>query len=478
MKRLILKKKGRKLLSILLVLIFVLSATSCKKEEDANKDEPNTKIEKEQKEEENKISQLHEGKEIVYDANYLDEFKPYMGIDFGNEEVEVNFNACKIPYINLDSNGAKKINNQILKYTREYIVRDYEDGKEESLVYKPMASYKYEVTDQYISIWFEYYMGLIGNPAEVGTFILDLKTGEELSLDKAIEISGVDEDFVGLIEGKIVEFYEDMLKDSQDSGYYDDTSLLNFQENTLYNFWKEYYGGKLDYYLNSENELTLLLEFAFPARGGNIQMELEIKPEDLPIQEEINPIYQYLAKEDYNSYEGGVAFLGYKSFNTMKAITSKLEGIIYKFGDQGKLPLFYFYNELDDGSYIVNGDEFYLLAAKYKNSVIKIYESVNDESGEAVFEDQTLNIYGSNCISFCNFSDIRPNTKVEFIYRDKAIEFSPLTSLMDSSYINEIAGIIDLGEAYRELEKSEINLESTGTLPYMWRIFKMEGFID
>ena len=65
MKKYILKVNGRKLFSILLLLIFVLSSTSCKKEEDINKGDLSSRIEKQQNEEEgvtynkiNKISKL------------------------------------------------------------------------------------------------------------------------------------------------------------------------------------------------------------------------------------------------------------------------------------------------------------------------------------------------------------------------------------------------------------------------------------
>lgn len=493
MKMYVLKKYGRRVVFILLLLIFAISFLSCKKEEDVNQNDPGSIIEKEENEEEEevinndeekKISKLDEDKEIIYDANYLDALEPYRAIDFEydekgeviEKEVEVNLDHCKIPYINLDSIGAKKINDQIFEYTKEYIFTDYERGKKEEIAYEPMAYYKYEITDTYISLKFEYDIGMFESPDTVKTYILDLETGEELSLGKAISISGINEDCLGLVEGRIVEFYDDILRDYEE--FYDNISFLDFQASTLYDFWEDYYGGKLEFYLNGKKELSFLVNFHVPIGGGIFQMELDIKPEEFPVEEEVNPIYEYLSKDDYNSYEGGVAFLGYNSYNTIETITSKVEGIIYNVGNQGKFPLAYFYKESEDGSYIVDGDEFYLLSAKYKNSVIKIYPSIYNENGEIEFADDTANIYGPNCILFCNFSDIRPNTKVEFIYRDRVKEFTPSLSLMDSSYINEIVGIVDLGDSYRALEESDINLELTSSLPYMWEVFKMAEFVD
>ena len=255
-------------------------------------------------------------------------------------------------------------------------------------------------------------------------------------------------------------------------------TFFDYQAYTLYNFWQEYYGEELNFYLNAEKELSILLSFEVPAGGGFIQEELEINGKDLAFKKDINPVYVYLAKDDFDSYEGGAAFLGYNSIDTMETITSKVETIIYDVGYEGRLSLSYFYDGLDDGSYGVNGDEFYLLAAKHKNSVIKIYRPIYEENGEIRFDDEEASLHGSNCISLCNFSDIRPNTKVEFVYRDKTIEFTPSLSLMDSSYINEIYGIIDLSDAYRDLEESEIYLESTSSLPYMWQVFKMADFIE
>lgn len=494
MKKYILKIKGRRLIPILVFLIFLAFSTSCKKEEDANKDYPVSRIEEDQNEDmgekptdnddKNKTSKLDESKEIIYDADYLVGLQPYRAIDFEydekgeviEKEVEVNFDDCKIPYINLDSIGAKKINDKILEYTREHIFTDYEHGKRETIAYEPMAYYKYEVTDKYVSIKFEYDIGMFEGPDTVITYILDLESGQELSLDKAINIAGINEDFLGLVEGKILDFYDDMLKDYQE--FDEDVYFLGFQAETLDNFWQGYYGEALNLYLNGKNQLSLFINFRVPMGGGIFQMELEIKPEDIPLKEEINPIYEYLAKEDYNLYEGGVAFLGYNSFNTMKTISSKVETIISKFGNQGKFPLSYFYYKAGDGSYRVDGDEYYLLTGKYKNSIIKIYDPIYDKDGEIVFDNERVNLYGVNCISICNLSDIRPNTKLEFIYRDKAVEFSPSLSLMDSSYINQIDSIIDLTYAYGDLEESEINLETNTTIPYMWRIFKMADFLD
>lgn len=497
MKKKTLKKNRKRAVFIPLLLILLILSTSCEKEEDINKNELSSRVEKEENkkqdneeekttnnDEKNKILKLDEGKDLIYDANYLDELEPYRAIDFEyddygeaiEKEVEVNFDNCKIPYINLDSNGAKKINDQILEYTKEYIFRDYKDGKEEEIAYEPMSYYKYELTDKYISIKFEYSIGMFEMPDKVKTYILDLETGEELSLEKAISISGVNEDFLGLVEGKIVEYYDDMLRFYEE--FDANVSFLNFQAETLYNFWQDYYKENLTFYLSEKNELSLYLNYAVPMGGGIIQEELEIKAEDFPLEEEINPIYEYLAKEDYNSYEGGVAFLGYNSYETMETITSKTEGIIYNLGNQEKFSLSYFYQELDDGSYILDGDEFYLLTADYKNSVIKIYHPLYDHNGEMIFSEDSGSIYGPNCISFCNFSDIRPNTKVEFIYRDKSIEFTPSLSLMDSNYIDEIDGIIDLGDAYRELEERELFLELSSSIPYMWELFKMAELVD
>lgn len=494
MKKHILKKNGRKLLYIFLILIIVVSSTSCKKEEDIKQAELTSTIEKEENKEEeekevdndekNKISKLDEDKEIIYDANYLDELEAYMAMDFVYGEkgevieklVEVNFDDCKIPFINLDSIGAKKINDEILEYTKEYIFTDYERGKEEEIAYEPTSYYKYELTDNFVSIKFQYDIGIFEVNDPVKTYILDLETGEELELEKAISISAINKDFLGLVEGKIVEYYYDTLRYYEE--FYENLSFFDFQAETLYNFWEDYYGGNLKFYLSEKNELSLLLNFQIPMEGGISQIELEIKPEDLPLEEEINPVYKYLAKEDYNLYEGAVAFLGYNTYNTLETIASKVETIIYDVGEEGKLSLSYFYQELDDGSYIVGGDEFYLLSGKYKNAVTKIYPLVYDENSEIGFNEEPAFIYGPNCISFCNFSDIRPNTMVEFIYRDKIIEFTPSLSLMDSAYINEIDGIIDVGDAYRELEERELYLELTSSTPHMWAMFKMADFVE
>lgn len=446
MKKYILKKNKIKVLFINLLLIFALFTLSCQK---------------------NKISKLDKGKEIVYDADYLE------NVDFYKTNA---FDNCKIPYINIDSNGAREINNEILEYTKDIIIKDYKDGKKEGITYEPMAYYKYEMTEDYISIKFEYNIELYKYPDNIRTYILDLESGEKLSLDKAIEIATIDKDFLGLVEGKIIDFYDEMLEDYQE--IYEDANFSNFQAYTLANFWQDYYEENLNFYLNSEKEMSLLLNFQVPTGAGFIQEELEIKEKDLPMEEEINPIYEYLAKENYELYEGGVAFLGYNSLDTMETIASKVETIISKFGDQARFPLSYFHYEIDDGSYFLNGDEFYLLCAKYKNAVIKIYYPRYDENNEMKFDDEAVNIYGSNCISFCNLSDIRPNTKVEYIYRDKIIEFKPSVSLMDSSKIKEIDGLIDLGYAYGELEESKVNFESTNNLSYMRRIFIREDFID
>lgn len=494
MKKYILKKNGRKLLYIFLILVIVVSMASCKKEEEIKKADINSIIEKEEnnkeeekeveKDEKNKISKLDEDREIIYEANYLDELEAYRAIEFVYDEkgevvenlVEVNFNHCKIPYINLDLSGAKKFNQEMLEYTKEYILNDYEWGKEEELFCEPTSYYEYELTDNFLSIRFQYDMGIFDVNSLVKTYILDLETGEELELAKAINISGINKDFLGVVEGKIVEYYDDSLRFYEE--FYENQSFFDYQGETLHNFWEDYYGGNFDFYLTGENELSLFLYFQLPMGEGVSQIELEIKPEDLPLEEEINPVYEYLAKEDYNSYEGAVAFLGYNSYDTLETIASKVETIIYDVGEEGKLSLSYFYKDLDDGSYIVDGDEFYLLSGKYKNGVTKIYPLVYDENSEVGFNQDPAFIYGPNCISFCNFSDIRPNTMVEFIYRDKVIEFIPSLSLMDSDYINEIDGIIDVGDAYRDLEERELFLELTSSTPYMWAMFKMADFVE
>lgn len=49
----------------------------------------------------------------------------------------------------------------------------------------------------------------------------------------------------------------------------------------------------------------------------------------------------------------------------MKTVTSKVDTLISKFGEEEKLSLFYFYQYLDDGNHILNGDEFYSLTGLF-----------------------------------------------------------------------------------------------------------------
>ena len=83
--------------------------------------------------------------------------------------------------------------------------------------------------------------------------------------------------------------------------------------------------------------------------------------------------------------------------------------------------------------YEIEGDEYYLLVPKDKDTQIKIYE--NDfntmEKGKLLFDIETASPF----VLKCNVSDIFSNVVIELVSPTKTIEFSPFLSLMDGSVV-------------------------------------------
>lgn len=176
-----------------------------------------------------------ERKGYVYDAPYAYKVKnPSYKLNY--RDLTINFKDAVVPYINLNSEDAKKANNELKKIYEEF-VKEYEENSTKKDAYFVLKYDKYE-TQGILSVFniFERYAFVYDSEIQnlgYSSYAFDLETKKLINFETAYkklgyELNNIEEKVTGFIEGIIEEKYtgNDI---NEKKGLYD-ASLASFKE--------------------------------------------------------------------------------------------------------------------------------------------------------------------------------------------------------------------------------------------------------
>ena len=144
-----------------------------------------------------KVKKLDETKEIVYDS-YT---KTGVGYSY------------TLPYINIDSKEAKRINTQIEEYYKPIINENLQD--EEESVFTHIIEYKSYINDNVLSLLIT--LNTVHDTTEYKVYNLDIYTGKEITNSELIDIKNISEkELLDTMETVYSDFFADLYKTVKD----------------------------------------------------------------------------------------------------------------------------------------------------------------------------------------------------------------------------------------------------------------------
>lgn len=264
------KKKGGKGLIITLVLIIILllggigyfaydkfiANKSDDTKEEKKKDEPKDTI------------KIDESRDYVYNAEYDTDNAPESYI-IGDRTYTLD--EIVVPYINIDSEAAKKAN-QNIKSIFDELMDAYNDGANGGLGYVKYCEYDFYINDNILSIVFKTGTGATDVVFPYyHTYNFDLNTGEKLIYKNAIALTGFSSDtlFEKVKEqiGEHMKAYSYPAKDGEWS--YD-----NLYTHSVNDYTSSVDNGSVEFYFDDNNTFNVQAVIYLP--GGNSSNNREI----------------------------------------------------------------------------------------------------------------------------------------------------------------------------------------------------------
>lgn len=175
-----------------------------------------------------------------------------------------------VPYINIDSADARKANEEIKTFAFDSAISTYKAGLKDKITYTKVG-YKYTLKNDMLYVLVTRTTGGTDIPsAEYYTYCFNTKTGKSLTYVDVYKAAGFTSDNIDVnVSVAISKVVKEKLKDCTPSDYaegenettYINSAIISYQE------LKQY--GTLDYYLDSNGKLNIVVELQLPAGGNN-----------------------------------------------------------------------------------------------------------------------------------------------------------------------------------------------------------------
>ena len=182
----------------------------------------------------------------------------------------------KVPFININSDDAKKVNKSLEKLyittAKSFDLNATYD--ENGPLSRFVLNYKFYINNDILSvaivdggqatyIWlFNYY-----------TYNFDLKTGKLLTYKDIYTKVGIKENEIeNKVEQVIINKQKEIMKDDD----YFETNFETFKNESITNYKNSIYNNTLQYYLDENNKLSIITTFSVPAGSGEYDYNIKI----------------------------------------------------------------------------------------------------------------------------------------------------------------------------------------------------------
>lgn len=199
-----------------------------------------------------------DNKNIIYDANYkYDVDVTSYSTSYDTYYIE----DIKVPYIDIDSEDVKKINNEIKNIFND-AVNNFKKGVVDKMTYVDECKYTYFIDDNILSIIINYGVGAtdVVYP-KYYTYNIDLKTGNLMSYKDVYTYLGL-LDINNLAKQAITRVMTQKLNGVNNFDDYNNQSIANYT-NSLNN-------KNLKYFIDKNKKLNIIVTLIIPAGKGSL----------------------------------------------------------------------------------------------------------------------------------------------------------------------------------------------------------------
>ena len=170
-----------------------------------------------------KSLKLDSSKNWVYDAKYKLPTNKESYYGYTNHTKLINSSDLIVPYVNIDSNDAEKVNTEIYNLYEKLIEKFNENLKNEIMF--TIVNYKFYVNDDIVSILITTETaGTDISVYDYYTYNFNLKSGKLLKYSEMNKFNDMNEKITDLIVNKLGEMYS-----GDDFDFYKDKSISNYK---------------------------------------------------------------------------------------------------------------------------------------------------------------------------------------------------------------------------------------------------------
>lgn len=209
------------------------------------------------------VSKLDENKAWIYDADYKlsTDKESYCGYDTQDCNKLIKANELIVPYINIESSDAKKVNQEIYKLYEELI--DKFNKNLDLEIYFTTVKYQTYYNNDIVSVVITTESAGTGVPQyDYYTYNFNLKDGSLLSYEDIYKSIGHNKDNINnRVEQIIKNTMEDLLG-NYDGGYPDGTSYESHVSDSINNYNNSVTNKEIKYYIDKNNKLNILVYLA------------------------------------------------------------------------------------------------------------------------------------------------------------------------------------------------------------------------
>lgn len=218
---------------------------------------------------------IDSSKELVYNAEYT--YKDLDGKSYKSVSTEKTYSLkdIQVPYININSEDAKKANNDI-KEIFDGLAKFFEEELKDTKTWYNISKYEYFINDKVLSIVITVESGGTDvKKYEYYTFNFDLNTLKSLNYEEMYKNAGFTSDNINSkVENEIKNC--DLLKELTEEHVGEFETVEQYINNSINNYKLDVFDNEIKYYLNDSGKLNVIVDVEAPVGRGVFQTILTI----------------------------------------------------------------------------------------------------------------------------------------------------------------------------------------------------------
>ncbi len=236
-----------------------------------NKDNEAADEEKTNNETDDFVKKVDEGESWIYDAKYNYEVSQN---SYETAYSTYNVNNIIVPYINIKSNDAEAANLEI-KNVFDDALKAYKVGVLDKTTYVDKCSYKSSlINDKALSVLLTFGVGSTDVvKSKYYTYNFDLKTGKTLTYEDTYKLAGLNSTNIdNKVKNEITTIVAEKIKSNLSTD-----ELKQYTDASIANYTKSVTDNTIQYYLDSNNKLNIVVTLNIPVGAGSIDTVILVK---------------------------------------------------------------------------------------------------------------------------------------------------------------------------------------------------------